>query len=368
MTAVTFENVAKSYGSTKVVQGLNLEIKPQEFVVIIGPSGCGKSTTLRMVAGLESISGGQLKIGGKVVNDLPPIERGVSMVFQSYALYPHMNVFKNMAFGLKLRGLPKDKIKEKIEKTAEALGLTEYLYRKPSQLSGGQRQRVAMGRALVQDPKVFLFDEPLSNLDTQLRHHMRQEIRDLHKKLKSTTLYVTHDQVEAMTLADKIVILRDGFVEQIGSPDELFSKPANKFVAQFIGYPNINLIDGKLVSSGGETSLDLNGVRFKFSKEQLDRLKDVGANEEVSLGIRPTDLHIGSDMKGGEHAIEVDSAHVERVEPLGGKYMVTLAYQNFKLVTEISNGIPPKEGEKVPFYVDVAKTHVFNNQTEKAYF
>jgi multiple sugar transport system ATP-binding protein len=367
VTSVVFENVVKRYGKTQVVHNLNLEIKPQEFVVMIGPSGCGKSTTLRMVAGLETVTQGQLKIANIVVNDLPPVDRKVSMVFQSYALYPHMNVYNNIAFGLKIRGLAKSDIERKISETAETLGLTPYLKRKPSQLSGGQRQRVAMGRALVQDPKVFLFDEPLSNLDTQLRHQMRQEIRELHQRLKTTTLYVTHDQVEAMTLADRIVVMRAGIMEQAGTPDELFSRPANLFVAQFLGYPNINTFQGQLIQHEDQMAIDVNGLKFQLQANQGEMLKGVRATEGLIVGIRPFHLRIG-ETSGDNLAIVIKNARVDRVEPLGGKYLLSLSAQNNQFVTELKTEHPPKPGDILPLSIKSQDVLVFDQKTEKSYF
>src|SRR5271154_3099840 len=250
MAQVTLRKVIKKYDDTLAVRGIDLDIADKEFIVLVGPSGCGKSTTLRMIAGLEEITGGDIAIGGDVVNDVPPKDRDIAMVFQNYALYPHMNVYENMSFGLKLKRTPKDEIDRRVKQAAQILDITELLDRKPKQLSGGQRQRVAMGRAIVRDPKVFLFDEPLSNLDAKLRVQMRTEIKALHQRLKTTTIYVTHDQIEAMTMADKIVVMHDGRVEQIGTPLELYDRPANIFVAGFIGSPAMNFIPG-VVGDGG---------------------------------------------------------------------------------------------------------------------
>ena len=246
MTELKFDSVIKRYGKTEVVHGIDLDVRDKEFLVLVGPSGCGKSTLLRMVAGLEEISEGTISIGGEVVNDLAPKDRGLAMVFQNYALYPHMNVFDNMSFGLQLRKTPKDEIRQRVEEVGRILGLQNLLYRKPHELSGGQRQRVAMGRAMVRKPSIFLFDEPLSNLDAKLRIQMRAEIKLLHHRVNSTIIYVTHDQVEAMTLADRIVVLRDGYIEQVGTPMELFTQPANTFVAGFIGTPPMNLVEAKI--------------------------------------------------------------------------------------------------------------------------
>src|SRR3712207_427227 len=250
MAGGEIRDVRKAVGGTQIIHGVSIDIRDGEFVILVGPSGCGKSTLLRMIAGLENISAGEIRIGNRVVNNVPPKERDIAMVFQNYALYPHMTVADNMAFSLKLRGASKAEIASRVDRAAQILGLTKLLDRYPRQLSGGQRQRVAMGRAIVRDPQVFLFDEPLSNLDAKLRVQMRTEIKELHQRLKTTTVYVTHDQIEAMTMADKIVVMHDGIVEQIGAPLELYDRPVNLFVAQFIGSPAMNLIDGQITASG----------------------------------------------------------------------------------------------------------------------
>src|SRR5579872_789898 len=290
MASVALQDLVKVYGRHAAVRGVNLEIPDKSFVVFVGPSGCGKSTTLRMIAGLETISHGELRIDGKVVNDLPSRERGVAMVFQTYALYPHMTVRDNLAFSLKLARLPKDEVARRIDRAVAVLELAPYLQRKPSQLSGGQRQRVAMGRALVREPKVFLFDEPLSNLDAKLRNQMRVEIKRLQRQLQATTIYVTHDQIEAMTLADLIVVMKDGEVAQAGSPIDLFERPANKFVAGFIGTPQMSLIEGKIARTNGAASIVLQRdgdqpiVLPAPSSANEDKLHDGGS---VIFGIRP---------------------------------------------------------------------------------
>src|SRR5436853_3771903 len=262
MASVGIRDVKKAFGTTHVIHGVNISIADGEFVVLVGPSGCGKSTLLRMIAGLENITGGEIRIGDRVVNNVPPKERDIAMVFQNYALYPHMTVADNMGFSLKLRGAPKSEIDTRVMQAAEILGLQHLLERYPRQLSGGQRQRVAMGRAIVRDPQVFLFDEPLSNLDAKLRVAMRTEIKELHQRLKTTTVYVTHDQIEAMTMADKIVVMHDGVVEQMGSPLELYDKPENQFVAGFIGSPAMNFLKGKLKVNGAASFEGPNGVRL----------------------------------------------------------------------------------------------------------
>jgi multiple sugar transport system ATP-binding protein len=287
MASVTLSGVRKSFGSTEVVHGVDVEIEDGEFCVLVGPSGCGKSTLLRMIAGLENITGGEIRIGGRVVNHVHPKERDIAMVFQNYALYPHMTVRANMGFSLNLRGESNAVVGERVRKAAEILGLTPYLERYPRQLSGGQRQRVAMGRAIVRDPQVFLFDEPLSNLDAKLRVAMRTEIKELHQRLKATTVYVTHDQIEAMTMADKIVVMHDGLVEQVGAPLNLYDRPANRFVAGFIGSPAMNFLSAR-VNAAGVSIAAVAGFSLPV-KTHLE------VNREVVLGIRPEHLEIADD-------------------------------------------------------------------------
>ncbi|TIU49755.1 MAG: sn-glycerol-3-phosphate ABC transporter ATP-binding protein UgpC [Mesorhizobium sp.] len=295
MSAIVCSHVDKAYGATTVIRDLNLSIEEHEFVVFLGPSGCGKSTLLRMLAGLEEISGGEVSIGGKVVNDLEPGDRGIAMVFQNYALYPHMTIFDNIAFGLRRQKVPAPEIRKRVEAVSRTLGLDPYLGRKPAELSGGQQQRVAIARAMIKTPKVFLFDEPLSNLDAKLRNHMRVEIARLHQSLKTTTVYVTHDQLEAMTLADRIVLLKDGVIEQVGSPAEIYGRPGNMFVAGFIGTPNMNFIEvtvGRAANgwtlTGAGTVLSLDGAGFHLQP-----------GDRAVLGIRPPDLKTASAGAAG---------------------------------------------------------------------
>ncbi|MCX7893929.1 MAG: sn-glycerol-3-phosphate ABC transporter ATP-binding protein UgpC [Burkholderiales bacterium] len=284
MASVTLKDVRKAFGSTPVVHGVSVEILDGEFAVLVGPSGCGKSTLLRMIAGLEEITGGAIEIGGRVVNDVLPKERDIAMVFQNYALYPHMTVADNMGFSLKLAKRPRQEIEDRVREAAKILGLTEYLERYPRQLSGGQRQRVAMGRAIVRNPQVFLFDEPLSNLDAKLRVQMRTEIKELHQRLKTTSIYVTHDQIEAMTMADKIVVMNAGRVEQIGAPLELYDDPANLFVAGFIGSPAMNFLPGRVVANGAGLAVELGGgVRVAAPRVQAP----LAPGREVTVGVRP---------------------------------------------------------------------------------
>lgn len=362
MASVSFKNVDKIYpGNVHIVKKFNLDIKDGEFIVFLGPSGCGKSTTLRMLAGLEDISGGEVSINGKVVNNLEPKDRDIAMVFQSYALYPHMSVYDNIAFALKLAGESKQSIEEKVRPVADMLQLTPLLDRKPKALSGGQRQRVAMGRAMVRTPEVFLFDEPLSNLDAKLRNAMRSEIKALHKKLKKTTIYVTHDQVEAMTLADRIVILRDGEVDQIGTPKEIYQKPANKFVAGFIGSPTMNLMSAELTNNDNGWGIDLAGQRLPL----LGRVDEPNAEQRVTMGIRPSDVHLSPELL--DKPIEVDVT-VESYELLGSTIQILNRFGDNQLVVEAPSTQTVEEGQTMKLYLDSEQLHVFNTQSESAIY
>ena len=311
MANVTLKDVYKSFGKNEVIHGINCEIKAGEFVAILGPSGCGKSTALRMIAGLEVITKGEISIDGKIVNELEPADRDIAMVFQNYALYPHMTVFKNMAYGLKIRKMPKDEIKKRVHNAAEILELTEFLDRKPRQLSGGQRQRVAMGRCIVREPKVFLFDEPLSNLDAKLRVQMRLELRNLHENLGITSVYVTHDQVEAMTLGDRLIILEDGYVQQIGSPLEVYERPATRFVAGFIGSPAMNFFDAQLSNNGLAVELPGSDTLSLSNSGQ----PDIGG-QKIILGIRPEHFKLAEEGAG------TMNIKVDHVETLGADTLV----------------------------------------------
>ncbi|MDG4887149.1 MULTISPECIES: sn-glycerol-3-phosphate ABC transporter ATP-binding protein UgpC [unclassified Mesorhizobium] len=362
MAIVSLKKLTKHYGNMEIVHGIDLDVADREFIALVGPSGCGKSTTLRMIAGLEDISGGTIEIGDRIVNDLPPRSRNISMVFQSYALYPHMTVRENLGFSLKIAGAPKEEMDRRVAEASAILGLDALLERRPSQLSGGQRQRVAMGRAIVRDPDVFLFDEPLSNLDAKLRTQMRTEIKKLHAKVKSTVIYVTHDQVEAMTLADRIVIMRDGNIEQVGTPDEVFQRPATRFVAGFIGSPPMNLQeatvdDGKIVFSGGQ-SLPLPG-RFKAK---------VNAGDKVVFGLRPDDLYpVGHGLHSGDaadvHEIELP---VTVTEPLGNETLVFAEFDRRDWVSRMLNPRPLRAGDRVAMSFDLSQAHLFSAETGKS--
>jgi multiple sugar transport system ATP-binding protein len=353
MAAVDIGKVDKFFGTTQVLYGVEIEIGDGEFVVLVGPSGCGKSTLLRMIAGLEEISSGEIAIGGRVVNNVPPKDRDIAMVFQNYALYPHMTVYDNMAFSLKLAKAPKDEIKKRVDRAAEILGLGEYLARYPRQLSGGQRQRVAMGRAIVRDPQVFLFDEPLSNLDAKLRVQMRTEIKELHQRLKTTSIYVTHDQIEAMTMADRIVVLHDGVVEQIGEPLELYDHPANLFVAGFIGSPAMNFVEATIKRNGGPaTAVTPDGTRLPLSAQAGGR-----DGQQVVYGIRPEHLDL---IDSGVNGL---GAEVVVVEPTGAEILVftQLAGQEVAVVFKERHKFRP--GDKINLTPHPGTIHLFDKET-----
>ncbi|MDX3924658.1 MAG: sn-glycerol-3-phosphate ABC transporter ATP-binding protein UgpC [Shinella sp.] len=362
MAPVTLRKLVKRYGALEVVHGIDLEVKDREFIALVGPSGCGKSTTLRMIAGLEDVSGGAIEIGGKAVNELPPRARNISMVFQSYALYPHMTVAENMGFSLKIAGKPAEEIKARVAEAAAILDLGPYLDRRPAQLSGGQRQRVAMGRAIVRQPDVFLFDEPLSNLDAKLRTQVRTEIKKLHARMQATMIYVTHDQVEAMTLSDRIVIMRDGHIEQVGTPEEVFRKPATKFVAGFIGSPPMNMDEatvenGQLVFASGVTL----PVPPRFAA-------GVRAGQKVTFGLRPDDIYpTGHGLHAGDaSAVHVAELPVSITEPLGNETLVFIQFNGRDWVSRMLNPRPLASGEKVAMSFDLSKAHLFDVETGKA--
>ncbi len=349
MASVEIRDIEKWYGQVKVIHGVNIDIKDQEFVVLVGPSGCGKSTVLRMIAGLESISKGDILIGDKKINDVAPKDRNIAMVFQNYALYPHMSVFDNMSFSLKLRKQSKQEITSRVHEAANILKLEEYLDRSPRQLSGGQRQRVAMGRALVRDAQVFLFDEPLSNLDAKLRVVMRTEIKALHQRLKTTSVYVTHDQIEAMTMADRIVVMNAGRVEQIGTPLELYDRPANLFVADFIGSPSMNFINGTLKREGDSAFVEVtDGTRLAVPND----VKGVDG-QNVVYGIRPEHLDLAQSDAGVEVPIEV-------VEPTGANIEVFVSLAGKRICAVFGERHPFKPGETIHLSCDILKVHLFD--------
>ncbi|MEI7555071.1 sn-glycerol-3-phosphate ABC transporter ATP-binding protein UgpC [Candidatus Chlorohelix sp.] len=367
MAGLTLEHVYKKYSNEFIaVKDLNLEIKDQEFLVLVGPSGCGKSTALRMVAGLEEISSGNLVIAGKRVNDVPPKDRDIAMVFQSYALYPHMSVYDNMAFGLKLRHTPKDQIKKKVQEAADMLEIGHLLDRKPKQLSGGQRQRVALGRAIVREPKVFLMDEPLSNLDAKLRVATRTQISKLHQRLMTTIIYVTHDQTEAMTMADRIVVLKDGILQQEpDTPQNLYDFPDNMFVAGFIGSPPMNFFDAVLTGDSQTQFLDASSFKVKVP-EQFKRDLIPYLNKEVVMGIRPE--HISDQALSGQDSNEFSTANVkvEVVEPMGSEVYVYLASGKHSFIARLDSRTRTRPNDDMKVVFELNQIHVFDKITQKS--
>ncbi|HYF53583.1 MAG TPA: sn-glycerol-3-phosphate ABC transporter ATP-binding protein UgpC [Salinarimonas sp.] len=348
MASVEIRDVRKSFGATPIIHGVSIDIRDGEFVILVGPSGCGKSTLLRMIAGLENITGGEIRIADRVVNNMPPKERDIAMVFQNYALYPHMSVADNMAFSMKLRGAPQSEIETRVSRAAQILGLTQLLDRYPRQLSGGQRQRVAMGRAIVRDPQVFLFDEPLSNLDAKLRVAMRTEIKELHQRLKTTTVYVTHDQIEAMTMADKIVVMHDGIVEQMGTPLDLYDRPDNLFVAGFIGSPAMNFITGRV---DGPSFVTGDGIRLPLASAP-----PAAQGRPVIYGLRPE--HVRLDPDGVPVEIVV-------IEPTGSETQVVAKLGASEIVTVFRERITLGPGETIRISPDPALVHLFDEATGK---
>ncbi len=363
MAAILIKDVVKNYGQLEVVHGINLDIAHDEFVVLVGPSGCGKSTTLRMIAGLEDITGGEIFIGDRVVNDLPPRKRDISMVFQNYALYPHMTVFKNISFGLRAAKLPKAEVEERVAEAARVLGLEDLLLRRPSELSGGQRQRVSMGRAIVRDPQIFLFDEPLSNLDATLRHQMRTEIKLLHQKVQTTVIYVTHDQIEAMTLADRIVIMRDGHIQQVGKPSDLYHNPKNTFVAGFIGSPKMNMLPCEARSIDGAPHLAVgNGLMVPVPNQLGVNLRE---GQQVVLGIRPEDvLMVDGEAPGANKWVH--DAHIKVVEPLGSESLLILELGGHDFTGKCAGRIEPAAGASAQFALNLENMHLFDQASEQA--
>lgn len=361
MGELVLENIYKLYGDDAVaVSDFNLQVEDREFIVLVGPSGCGKSTTLRMIAGLEEISEGELRINGKVMNDVPPKERDIAMVFQNYALYPHMSVYDNMAFGLKLRKFSKTEIDERVKNAASILGLEDYLTRKPKALSGGQRQRVALGRAIVRDAGLFLMDEPLSNLDAKLRVQMRAEITKLHQRLKTTTVYVTHDQTEAMTMATRLVVMKDGFIQQIGTPKEVYENPENVFVGGFIGSPAMNFFEGQVTESHfviGQTSL-------KIPETKLALLKEQGLiDKPVILGVRPEHIYDNSEMINALPESQID-VQVDVAELTGAELMVYSSIGSHPFIARLGADTTLQQGQQITLAIDMNRAHFFDKETE----
>jgi len=365
LAQVRLEHVWKIYDNkVEAVKDANVTVEDKEFTVLLGPSGCGKTTTLRMIAGLEEITRGKIYIEGKVVNDVEPKDRDIAMVFQNYALYPHMTVYENMAFGLKLRKFPKDEIDRRVKEAARILGIENLLDRKPRQLSGGQRQRVAVGRAIVRNPKVFLFDEPLSNLDAKLRVQMRAELKKLHHRLEATIIYVTHDQVEAMTMANKIVVMREGRIQQIGDPHTIYNKPANIFVAGFIGSPAMNFINAKIVRGEGGLWVQASGFKVKIPKDYEDALAN-WIDKDVIFGIRPENVY---DKMFAFAPTEENTVRgmVDVVEPLGSETILHVKVGDDQIVAKVDPKTKAQEGQEIDLVFDMEAMHVFDKDTEEA--
>ncbi len=368
MASLNLKGIYKKYaGGVTAVSDFTLDIEDKEFIVLVGPSGCGKSTTLRMIAGLEEISDGELYIGDKLVNDVAPKDRDIAMVFQNYALYPHMTVFDNMAFGLKLRKMPKEEIKKRVEEAARILDIEHLLDRKPKALSGGQRQRVALGRAIVREPKVFLMDEPLSNLDAKLRGQMRSEISKLHQKLQTTFIYVTHDQIEAMTMGSRIVVMKDGFIQQIDSPQVLYEKPNNVFVAGFIGSPPMNFIDATL-EKAAEGGLQLK-VGDSVVALPAERTKELEGSEyvgkQVLVGIRPENIHDDSVIGSVANGCEI-TAHVDFTEMMGSETYLYVKFEGASFIARVNPRTTAKAGDDIKLVLEGNRIHLFDKETEMA--
>jgi multiple sugar transport system ATP-binding protein len=366
MASVKYEHVTKRWGDVVAVNDLNLDIQDKEFMVYVGPSGCGKSTTLRLLAGLEEISDGVIKIGDRIVNDVPPKDRDIAMVFQSYALYPHMTVYDNMAFGLKLRKVPKEEISKKVRYSADLLGIGSLLDRKPKALSGGQRQRVALGRAIVRNPKVFLLDEPLSNLDAKLRVETRANLTRLHKQLEATFIYVTHDQVEAMTMADRIVVLRDGILQQVDAPQTLYTKPTNVFVAGFIGSPSMNFFDATLVEEADTKKLfiDSGSFRLELPSDKADQVRKY-RGQQVIFGIRPEDIHSAAFVPPNIIAAPLP-AKVDFYELMGNEIFVYALAGGKQFIARVDPRTKAVSGQPIDLVVNMGNMHLFDPTNEKA--
>ncbi len=363
MATVELKNVRKIFGRNVIaVNRLDLEVKNEEFMVLVGPSGCGKSTTLRMIAGLENVDQGEIFIDRKLVNDIPPKDRDIAMVFQNYALYPHMTVYQNMAFGLRLRRYPQAEIDKRVREAAEILSISRFLNRKPKALSGGESQRVAVGRAIVRKPKVFLFDEPLSNLDAKLRVQMRAELSKLHARLKATIIYVTHDQLEAMTMGERIVVMRDGLLQQVDQPLHLYRRPANKFVGGFIGSPTMNFIEGTIEGTGNSLVLDEGVLKIQIPPRYYKSLSRY-IGKPLIFGLRPEDVHYRNSVKSGQETAEI-SATVDVVEPIGNETFLHLIAGKSHLVASTTASAFPQLGEKIKLTLDLSRAHFFDKETE----
>jgi multiple sugar transport system ATP-binding protein len=363
MAQVALRNIVKMFDKTPAVQGIDLDISDREFIVLVGPSGCGKSTTLRMIAGLEEATSGEIYIGDQLVNDVPPKDRDIAMVFQNYALYPHMTVYENMSFGLRLKKFPKQEIKERVEAAARILDITDLLARRPKQLSGGQRQRVAMGRAIVRNPKVFLFDEPLSNLDAKLRVQMRTEIKKVHQKVTTTTIYVTHDQVEAMTLADRVVVMNAGRIEQIGAPNDVYHSPKTRFVAGFIGSPAMNFLPARIVNGGGNLSIRLSDTLSLPVPESRTKRYQPYVDKDVVFGLRPEDIiENRGEVPPGSAAFDVQ---LDVVEPMGMETMVYFIVEGVEVCGRVNPLAAGNAGDTMQLVADLNHMHLIDPATDQ---
>ncbi len=366
MASISLKNIYKIYaGDVTAVSDFNLEIEDKEFIILVGPSGCGKSTTLRMIAGLEEISKGELYIGDRLVNDVPPKDRDIAMVFQNYALYPHMTVYKNMAFGLELRKTPKDEIEKRVREAAKVLDIEHLLDRKPKALSGGQRQRVALGRAMVRNPAVFLLDEPLSNLDAKLRTAMRTEIIKLHLKLGTTFIYVTHDQTEAMTMGDRIVVMKDGLIQQVDTPQNLYDYPCNMFVAGFIGSPQMNLLDATLIKEGTDYYVNIGGDKLRIDPSKVNAEMEKYVGKKIKAGIRPEDIKDDEEFIT-KHSDATIMTNVEVSELMGSEIYLYLTYGEYRLTARVLPTSKAKNGMDVKVAINTSKLHLFDAETELA--
>jgi len=366
MAEVKLKNITKHFGKVVAVKNFTLEIKDGEFVILVGPSGCGKTTTLRTIAGLEEVTAGEIYIGDRMVNDVPPKNRDIAMVFQNYALYPHMDIYRNMSFGLKLRKVPKKEIDKIVKRTANLLGIGELLNRKPKELSGGQRQRVALGRAIVRDPKVFLFDEPLSNLDAKLRIGMRAELLDLHQRLKTTTIYVTHDQLEAMTMGDRIVVMNEGLIQQVDTPQNVYNHPINKYVAGFIGSPTMNFVDCVITRRDGDLYAHTKGMNLRIPPNKA-KLVESYIDREAILGVRPEHISDTQTVKHYEPGTTF-KASVWVVELLGSEKLIHIKNEDDTLVARIDPHVRLQAGDTAELIVRMDLAHVFDKETEETIF
>jgi multiple sugar transport system ATP-binding protein len=367
MASITFDHVTKRFGDVVAVNDFCLYVEDKEFLVLVGPSGCGKTTALRLLAGLEEATAGTIMIADRVVNDVPPKDRDIAMVFQSYALYPHMSVFDNMSFSLRMRRKARDLIQRKVPESALSLGIDQLLQRKPRQLSGGQKQRVALGRAIVREPKVFLMDEPLSNLDAKLRVQTRAELIRLHQQLETTVVYVTHDQVEAMTMGTRIAVMKDGVLQQLDAPQNLYDHPTNRFVAGFIGSPAMNFLDAHLISDNNRLYIDTGSFRVLIPAEQTQTLREQNAPEEIAFGIRPEDIHDATCAPRDVDIAAPVAMLVEVVEPLGAEKYVYLACGPHSLMARVDNRTRARRGDNLDVVLNLPHMHIFDRKTEKAY-